>query len=55
MVMTCRCMSEEGVEDPMGESRHGYSATKMGMTWSAVTWRFFRPLVALDSNNCGHG
>lgn len=24
MVMTCRLMSEEGVEDPMGKSRHGY-------------------------------
>ena len=34
MLMTCRLMFEEGVEDPMGESRHRSEAIKMGITRS---------------------
>ena len=56
MLMTCRLMFEEGVEDPMGESRHRSEAIKMGITRSGVMWRgFFRPMVSLNTNNCSHG
>lgn len=52
--MTCTLMSEEGVEDCMGESRHRPEAIKVRLTWCGVMWRFVRPMVSLDSNNCSH-
>lgn len=56
MLMTCRLMFEEGVEDPMGESRHRSEPIKMGITRYGVMWRgVFRPMVSLNTNNCSHG
>lgn len=56
MLMTCRLMFEEGVEDPMGESRHRSEPIKMGITQYGVMWRgVFRPMVSLNTNNYSHG
>lgn len=56
MLMTCRLMFEEGVEDPMRESRRSSEAIKMGITRSGFMWSgFFRPMVSLNTNNCSHG
>lgn len=55
MMKTCRLMSEEGVENPMGEAGIDTEATTVGMTWSGVMWRFVWPMAALVSNNRGHG
>ena len=41
MLMTCRLMFEEGVEDPMRESRRRSEAIKMGITRSGFMWSGF--------------
>ena len=49
MMMACRLMSEEGVENPVGEVGIDTEATTVAMTWSGVMWRFVWHMVGLTT------